>query len=65
MGAFELRLSSTFLDGDPLVGNYCLNLETPVDFFPTWPGANPSHSSSSFSIAGPLEKKKKEFWFSF
>lgn len=53
MGVFELGSSSTYLDVDPLVGNYCLNLETPVDFLPTWPSANPSHSSSSFSIAGP------------
>lgn len=53
-GAFEPGLSSTFLDVDPLFGNYCLNLETPVDFLPTWPSANTLHSSSSFSMAGPL-----------
>lgn len=52
-GVFELGSSSTFLDVDPLFGNYCLNLETPVAFLPTWPSANPSHSSSSFSIARP------------
>lgn len=52
------------LDVDPLFGNCCLNLETPVHCLPTWPSANPLYSSSSFSIA-PWSLRKRVFWVSF
>lgn len=47
----------------PLFRNYCLNLETPVHCLPSWPSTNPSCSSSSFSMAGPLKTMNFEFHF--